>query len=224
MKQTPLAVPIERNHITLIDFEDSFTYNIVAELFKLGENVRVVPYRDAAKFFEKFSIKKKHVIVYGPGPGHPLDYALLFPFIKKLFNVPQIFHLGICLGHQILWHIRGIPTKRSNCPMHGQRVLFTIPSWSSYFSQMNFGRKVKVQRYNSLSLDFHPEKKNLDQRKQLGEEFVFFNNECQSGRFPQGLTYQFHPESIGTSYPKIFFDPILKFLYNEIDGKNFVAN
>jgi anthranilate/para-aminobenzoate synthase component II len=33
-----------------------------------------------------------------------------------------------------------------------------------------------------------------------------------AGRFERGLTYQFHPESIGTDNPELFFEPLKKIL------------
>lgn len=209
--------------ISLIDFADSFTYNIAAEFFRWGEKVQVIPWREAPALLEALLQEKgpqRKMIVYGPGPGSPGDYSSLFPFIRDIFSREHLIQVGICLGHQMLWEIRGIPCKRSAHPLHGQNVLFPVPSWKDFFQESWVGKKILVQRYNSLALDLSP-----GQRRGPGEDFVFGEDgECLAGRFPRGLTFQFHPESIGTSFPKVFFDPLIKFLYNEGDGKDFFTD
>ena len=185
----------------LLDFNDSFTYNIASELYDLGISTEVVAKNDILeKLSETIFSKKKTVIVYGPGPGHPDEYKIFFPLIKQALKNPNLYHLGICLGHQILWRVMGREVIPSKKPVHGQKIDFRVPSWSE-FKRSFWGQKIAVQRYNSLIV------------KGDGEDFFKdFEGEVMAGRFEHGLSFQFHPESIGTANPKVFFESIKNFL------------
>ncbi|MBF0313312.1 MAG: aminodeoxychorismate/anthranilate synthase component II [Oligoflexia bacterium] len=189
----------------LFDFEDSFTYNIVSELQAVGGKVHVVSPDQAKAYLQKLKSDAKDLdlnnttaLVYGPGPGHPDQYAFLYPHIEALFGLPQFVHFGICLGHQIFWRIMGYPVERSRMPLHGQQVPFSIPRWRKVFLPQEMGRQVMVQRYNSLAVKVSGG--NYPRSMVVNEE-----EECIASLFKWGVSYQFHPESVGTTHVKIFF-------------------
>jgi anthranilate synthase component 2 len=197
--------------IYLLDFEDSFTYNIVAVLREEGLFPEVIPFAEVSEFLESFWPMEKTIVIYGPGPGAPTDHRDLYPKIAKLLQHPLVFHLGICLGHQLLWNLMGVKIDRIP-PVHGQAVTLNIPPWGGYFEQKDWGRRTWVQRYNSLALsgvDPNDRRFIFDQKREV----------VLAGRFERGLTYQFHPESVGTSDPHIFFGHCHRFLYNDSYGK-----
>ncbi|MBF0299421.1 MAG: aminodeoxychorismate/anthranilate synthase component II [Oligoflexia bacterium] len=215
--------------IVILDFEDSFTYNIFSTLVQMGiaeNNIEVIPYKNVLAFLKNCNLVKANtqedennerlVLIYGPGPGHPSDYQHLYGEIKRLLLNRSIFHLGICLGHQILWNIIGFEVKRSDKPLHGQVTPFCIPHWSGIFPQKFWSKQIEVQCYNSLVVDTFsfiqkfPAIKKFDLVLQCLENQRSFN--CMAGRFERGVTYQFHPESIATSERFLFFKGILKFL------------
>jgi len=137
-----------------LDFEDSFSYNVIQELIECGLEVDVI------KWFEFNGSSRHDLLVLGPGPGHPDDYKLIFELIEKwLHSNKKIF--AICLGHQIISRILGFEVSKSKFPTHGQKV--------------------------QLELD----------------EF------WQNSRSSLFLSYQFHPESMGTKCRRAFFRPIL---------------
>ncbi len=190
-----------KREVYLFDFNDSFTYNVASELYEIGYKAQVItPQNMGAKLQEIAMSRKKCVIVYGPGPGHPDEYSSLFPLILKALTNPYIYHFGVCLGHQLIWRARGWEVIPSGMPVHGQKFDFKVPSWDEF--EANFrGREIPVQRYNSLVV------------KGNGEEFfALYKGEVMAARFERGISYQFHPESIGTANPKIFFAPIKQFL------------
>lgn len=191
-----------KEEVIIVDFFDSFTYNIASEVFRLGLSVTVE--RNAIAVLKKLEkIEKKKVLILGPGPGHPDDYKNLFPLIEKLFDNKYLNFLGICLGHQIIWRIKGEEVCKSIRPIHGMAVPFKIPPWEDYFNRPDFGLETMVQRYNSLVV-----KSSEKNRK----NFSFSSGEVMAGKFERGLTYQFHPESIGTLNSNIFFEPLKKIL------------
>ena len=94
--------------------------------------------------------------------------------------------MGICLGHQILGLIDGFVVKESITPTHGGQV-------SIIFENQN----VLVQRYNSLSI--------FESNESV--------NEIYSRQWPRGVSYQFHPESVGTENQALFFKDLVNFIY-----------
>lgn len=177
---------------TFIDFEDSFSFNVVQELTLVGFSVEVINWKD----FEINPINKT-LLVLGPGPGQPEDYQSLFPLLKDWLKWEKPF-FGICLGHQIFWHLQGKEVKRSEKPIHGQRVeLFLDEDWKSW---LGIYKRVFVQRYNSLAVPFG-----------AAEGVPYLINFIQDQeilmtRSPHLITYQFHPESVGTTFRTEFMN------------------
>ena len=180
----------------LVDFEDSFTYNIAQYLDHYRIPYRVVQWQN---------YRDRHcetLIILGPGPGVVFDYR---KFLEQV-NCTRNFYFGICLGHQLLGVLHGFELYRHR-PMHGQVVSTKIPHWGC-FPQSTWGRPALVQRYNSWSL-----------RKGSGQVQGVLSSD---GMFLFGhhfLSYQFHPESIGTSCPHLFFESAFKLAYNKYYGR-----
>lgn len=191
-----------KEDVIILDFFDSFTYNIANEVSQLGMTVTVE--QNSLNAWEKIQkLRKRKIIVLGPGPGHPDDYREFFPLIEKSFQNKNLYFLGICLGHQVIWRIKGEKVLKSKNPIHGRAVPFKIPSWADYFEKSDWGHQTLVQRYNSLVV--------VPSEISKGN-FSFSQGEVMAGKFERGLTYQFHPESVGTLNPSIFFEPLKKIL------------
>lgn len=175
-----------------LDFEDSFTFNVVQELNEAGLKVEVINWNDFT------SEESADLLVLGPGPGHPEEYNLIFPFIESWLKQGRTI-FGVCLGHQILWHLRGKKVVRCQRPLHGQKVLLNLDtSWQKWLDEKG---ELWVQRYNSLAV---PAESHLP-----GQNF------CQDGevlisRDSQTISYQFHPESLGTNCRSAFFQTVLR--------------
>jgi len=178
-----------------IDFDDSFSYNIIQELMELGIKVKAIHWKD----FE--SRPTEDLLVLGPGPGHPDDYQNIYPLVQEWLDQKRPF-FGVCLGHQIFWRLQGEEIIRSKTPLHGQKILLNLDKmWRSW---LNLSGKVFVQRYNSLCV---PAQATL--RNPYIENFIQ-DDEVLISKGSHFITYQFHPESLGTSYRKSFFMPILR--------------
>ncbi len=178
--------------ILLIDNFDSFTFNLVQVLQKLGADPAV--FRNNQK--EMFSALEQNpvAVVISPGPGRPENSGLCLEFLKRLD--PKIPVLGVCLGHQVLGYYTGARVEVAGRIMHGktsqvhhqQKGLFEgIPS------------PFEACRYHSLLVS--PAENNAfrvtartEQEEIMGLEFL--------DRPWMGV--QFHPESIFTPWgPKI---------------------
>ncbi len=119
--------------------------------------------------------------------------------------------MGICLGHQLIFHAKGSKIEKSQRPLHGQSELITIPHWSQTFTEKDFSQVMEVQRYNSLCVKNYNFEAQVVRNK--SEEVVMAMG-------PGFFSCQFHPESIGTSCPKSFFHSLVNYLYNKKDGSN----
>jgi anthranilate/para-aminobenzoate synthase component II len=218
--------------ILILDFQDSFTYNVACEIYPFFPLVQVIHFHAIFSTLEQL-VEKKHlektVLIYGPGPGHPDDYAFLYPVIKKLLDRPMIFHMGICLGHQLLWLLKGFEIKKRKSPRHGVQISLLFPQWFTC-SQIT---PQKVQTYNSLTVEIAEDKKWMIRKKNhlyseyqsthTQEDLWFFKDECWMGRFSQGITYQFHPESLATEENEVFFRPLKTFLGLDFSKGDFRA-
>jgi anthranilate/para-aminobenzoate synthase component II len=181
--------------ILFLDFEDSFTYNVVQSFEQLEVYVDVISWSDFNSNFDH------DLLVLGPGPGHPNDYLSIFPEIKNWLNQGKKL-FGLCLGHQIFWQIHGLIIEKSSFPLHGQAIRLELnQDWENWLG-FEPHHEVFVQRYNSLAVRGESElTKNFIQE---GEILISYNNQI--------ITYQFHPESIGTTCPDVFFSTVGRYL------------
>ncbi len=202
-----LTKSMESIKVLLIDFDDSFTYNIASELYRLGITVDIIPFHKIEKPIDYFVVSNNYnAIILGPGPGHPNDYFETTEFIDNLI-LEDIYIFGICLGHQLISKHFGFNIRKSAKAMHGEAE-------DVYFPRSFFGEELSasVQRYNSLAV--------VDEIGQGKEGMSLVENkytEVVAIRGKNILSYQFHPESVGTSCRKRLFQPFVDFLYNSID-------
>jgi anthranilate/para-aminobenzoate synthase component II len=183
---------LNNTKIFVIDFEDSFTFNIASELYKHEKNIEVISHTDffSNEFFNLIiGIKQNRIaVILGPGPGHPNTFSNYFDKIRILKTKKNIFILGICLGHQIISLINGFKVRPSIKPLHGNQVKIDFNS-----------KNILVQRYNSLSVYANDSS----------------SEELMVNKWDRGISYQFHPESVGTHNSRIFFNDLLDFVHSK---------
>jgi len=189
------------NRGLFIDFNDSFSYNILSEFYLLDEKLDIINIDQLNDSYMSYCF-----YVFGPGPGHVADYKQYFKFIQKIINKPSP-KLFICLGHQIFWYLKGAKIIESVNIKHGQ----TEDLFLSKNLQKKLGfslNELKVQRYNSLSVKLS----NLN----IDNNTMAFNSdqELMLALGKDYLSYQFHPESIGTIFRSQYFRYFIKnYLY-----------
>lgn len=199
--------------IYLCDFNDSFTYNIYSTLEKIKAHhefeIEVISTARTLVFLQTIaSESSKCAVILGPGPGHPKEYSQLHLPISKIIENPNIFVLGICLGHQLILSTYGLECTHCIKPIHGSVAHYTIEN--SLSRKARLPQKLSVQRYNSLAI-----KENQTLVKKLKDEgwsFHIDKSEIIICYFNNTLSFQFHPESIGTTCPEKFFTLMLEFL------------
>jgi anthranilate synthase component II len=102
--------------ITLIDNYDSFTWNLVHCLGRLGANVTV--HRNDKVSVAEIMGKAPDAIVLSPGPCRPQDAGICLELIRAAAATVPIF--GVCLGHQALGEAFGGEIVRAPIPVHGK--------------------------------------------------------------------------------------------------------
>lgn len=131
--------------ILMIDNYDSFTYNLVHYMEDNPYDVEILI--KTPNELNEISIEEEEIIgmVISPGPSHPRDRQDVMDFVKEHWSRVPIF--GICLGHQMLWHMAGGEVIRGERPIHGHTYEI---SHSGNFIFEGVRDPLTVTRYHSL--------------------------------------------------------------------------
>ncbi|EKE70945.1 anthranilate synthase component II [Gallaecimonas xiamenensis] len=173
--------------IVLLDNLDSFTYNLVDDCRRLGEEV--VVYRNtvsADTVLGKLAANPGAVLLLSPGPGNPGQAGNLLAVLKQALGRYPV--LGICLGHQALVEVCGGSLKRSPLPRHGKAFRLAIAQHALF---AGMGDAPMVGRYHSLVADQVPA---CLQVLAESEQQVM----AVSHQSAPAIGLQFHPESLLT--------------------------
>lgn len=168
--------------IFVLDNYDSFTYNLVQLLGKLGAEVAVS--RNDQVSVSDVLDQGPAGIVISPGPGRPETAGISVALVLAA-TVPV---LGVCLGHQALGLAFGGRVVRAPEPMHGKISPISHDGLGVF---VNLPQPFSATRYHSLAVDEATLPKEL----------------CVTARSPDGVIMglrhrtrplegvQFHPES-----------------------------
>lgn len=178
--------------VVLIDFYDSFTYNILDYLRQCYDKCEL--YRCSE--VDKNSIHHAKGIVLSPGPGKPQDYPLINEVIEFCIQNKTPL-LGVCLGHQGIGTYFGGQLQKASKPVHGKTSLITHNEHAMY---SGIPKKINVARYHSLILN----KINNNAVEVTATTANGVNMSLAHKELPiWGV--QYHPEAIQTEYGlKIF--------------------
>ncbi len=178
--------------ILLIDNFDSFTFNLVQVLQKLGADL-VVFRNNQKEMFDALEQNPEAVLI-SPGPGRPENAGLCLELLKRLD--PKVPVLGVCLGHQILGHYTGARVEVAGRIMHGKTSLVHHQQNGLFEGIPN---PFEACRYHSLLVSAADDNvfritARTEEEEIMGIEF----------RDRPWMGVQFHPESILTPWgPKI---------------------
>ena len=103
--------------IFLVDNYDSFTWNLVQAVGKLGYAVEVA--RNDRFDPEEAASRRPEAVIVSPGPGRPENAgrSLAMISIAEREGIPV---LGVCLGHQAIAALHGGRVDRAPAPRHGK--------------------------------------------------------------------------------------------------------
>ena len=133
-------------HILVFDNYDSFTYNLVHAIKKLGYDDVEVHRNDQITLEE---IERFDKIILSPGPGLPHESGILLDVIRTYYPTKSI--LGVCLGHQAIAEAFG--GKLINLPevFHGVSTKIHVIDDDILFYDML--STLEVGRYHSWVVD-----------------------------------------------------------------------
>ena len=204
----------------IIDNYDSYTYNLFQLIGKVSGIEPLVIKNDEMTYEEVLNLDFDNVIL-SPGPGSPekeKDFGVCKDIIEKL-DKPI---LGICLGHQGIYHYNGGKVLRAKEPMHG-RLSQVIHNGKNLFKGIK--NNFVVTRYHSLTCqDKELENINIDARTEDGVVMAI------SHKTKPIYGLQFHPESIASECGEKLIENFINIckdfykedkLYYEIIDKSF---
>ncbi len=187
--------------ILVIDNYDSFTYNVVQALQRLGdEEVRVVRSKEIT--VSEIEAMNPSRLVISPGPGTPSEAGVSIEAIRYFAGKLPI--LGVCLGHQAIGEAFGAKIVQAKYIRHGVveemdtdgRGLFRI-----------MGKKGKFTRYHSLAIDEATLSPDFEVTARAADgEIMGIRHKtfCIEG-------VQFHPESIASTNGDDIFRAFLSY-------------
>ncbi len=190
--------------ILVIDNYDSFTFNLVDQLRRLGSplNLSVETYRNDEITVSDAIKAAKTGLVISPGPGGPQDSGISLELLSRIPNHLPV--LGVCLGHQVLAEFYGASVVRAFKPIHGESEFITHSGQGLFF---DLSQPIEVARYHSLvvaphSLPLSPLR--VHATSSIGEIMAI-----EHTSLPR-WGVQFHPESFLTKHGDHLINNFLK--------------
>jgi para-aminobenzoate synthetase component 2 len=188
--------------ILIIDNYDSFTYNLVQYLGKLGANL-IVRRNDAIDGVGARDLDPDAIII-SPGPCTPAEAGISVTLLREFAG--KLPMLGVCLGHQCIGVAFGGRVARAGRIMHG-KTSPVIHDGKALFRGLS--NPFEAMRYHSLLVETSPLPACLEVSARTAEGEIMG---LRHREYPiEGV--QFHPESIGTPEGKAL-------LQNFLDGLN----
>jgi phenazine biosynthesis protein phzE len=166
--------------VLVIDAEDTFTTMLGLELGSLGTTVTI------RRFDEPYDVDAYDLTVVGPGPGNPAERD--HPKIRELRKLTRYLlgerlpFLSVCLGHQVLSDLIGLPIVRRPVPNQGTQKEINL-----------FGWPYRVGFYNTYASSVA---KGLPEGVRAAADPR--TGEIHALRGPNFRSMQFHPESVLT--------------------------
>ena len=191
--------------IVMIDNYDSFTYNLVDQFRQL--ECEVIVFRNDTPLHAIFTParlkNRKTVIVISPGPGNPQSAGFSLEIIKTYGGVLPI--LGICLGHQAIVEAFGGTVGKAQAIVHGKADSIFFENHSVF---AGLESPLRAARYHSLAATSLPN--SLQIIAKSDQEIMGIHHQDQ-----KILGFQFHPESLLTTYGSRLLKNALDWLCQE---------
>jgi anthranilate synthase component 2 len=171
--------------VVLVDFYDSFTFNLVHYLEQLDAEVTVIRH----DYLNLAEINSYDAIVLSPGPGLPNEKVNLQALLQEFVGVKPI--LGVCLGMQALAEHIGGTLVNQEWVKHGVQESMHVSDHSGLFEGLPSDYLVGL--YHSWKVVDVPESWQTSHLE---------NGVLMSLEVPDQQLYavQFHPESILTEH------------------------
>ncbi|KAA5544804.1 anthranilate synthase component II [Adhaeribacter rhizoryzae] len=177
--------------ILVLDNYDSFTYNLVQLIKKLGYGSKMDVYRNDK--IELNAVEEYDNILLSPGPGVPAEAGIMPELIKRYAPTKKIF--GVCLGHQAIAEAFGGSLLNLPEPVHGVATPIRVSSNNEPIFR-GLPHEFKAARYHSWVVvpKSMPHELEVTAVDNEGQIMALRHREYNV----KGV--QFHPESILTEH------------------------
>lgn len=195
---------MSRKPLLIIDFYDSFTYNLVHYFEEFYPNVEV-------EFYDKIIVEnliRNCAVILSPGPGKPEHKKNLNSILNYLYS-NQIPTLGICLGFQAIAQYMGSELRNLSDVNHGKSKKMLIQNPNSILFK-NLPPSFLVGLYHSWEVKFMNE--NLISA--VLEDGTVMSAEYIHQKF---FGVQFHPESVLTENGKQILSNFIDFALRSLN-------
>ncbi|MFI7235228.1 anthranilate synthase family protein [Streptomyces cyaneofuscatus] len=185
--------------VLVIDAEDTFTSMIAHQVRSLGCEVTV------RRFDEPYDIDGYDLLIMGPGPGDPRE--INHPKIAHLrAAVAQVLierrpFLAVCLSHQVLSTLLGLPLVRRLVPNQGAQHEIDL-----------FGRRERVGFYNAYAARAEQDSFEHPVHGRIEVSRSSSTGEVHALRAERFASMQFHAESVLTQNGLRIFGTLLESL------------
>jgi anthranilate synthase/aminodeoxychorismate synthase-like glutamine amidotransferase len=173
-------------NILLIDNLDSFSFNLVEAVERLGARVRVVRNTISAGAALEEAEQNDAMILLSPGPGRPEDAGCCIELIAAAKG--RVPLLGVCLGHQAIVLEAGGEVGSAPEPVHGKASLLAHDGTGPF---EGLDGPIRIGRYHSLCTRRIPNRFTIHAEIDGMAMAISDSDAMQTG-------LQFHPESILT--------------------------
>lgn len=185
-------------NVLMVDNHDSFTFNIVEALERLGANVRTVRNEIAAAEAFELALASDALILISPGPGRPEDAGCSMELISIAKGEVPLF--GVCLGHQAMVLEGGGEVVRASEVVHGKASLLEHDGRGLFTGLPN---PIRIGRYHSLCTPNPPSRFHVH---------AAIDDMAMAISDPEAkqIGVQFHPESVLTPIGQKMLENVLE--------------
>ena len=185
-------------NVLMVDNHDSFTFNIVEALERLGASVRTVRNEIAAEDALAQARRSEAMILISPGPGRPEDAGCCVELIRLAKGDVPLF--GVCLGQQAMVLEAGGEVVRANEAVHGKSSQLEHDGDGPFAGLPN---PIKIGRYHSLGTPNPPSRFRV-------HATIDGMAMAISDATAKQVGVQFHPESVLTPTGQRMLENVLK--------------
>jgi anthranilate synthase component 2 len=172
--------------VFMLDNYDSFTWNVVQLLGRIGAEVTVA--RNDEITVDEVRALAPEAIVISPGPSRPEKAGISVDLVRELGPTTPL--LGVCLGHQAIGVAYGAEVIRVP-PVHGKSAEVHHTKAGSFAALPS---PISAARYHSLAIDRATLPPELEVTAWSDDGVVM----AVRHRTHPVEGFQFHPESILT--------------------------
>ena len=186
-----------RRNVLMVDNHDSFTFNIVEALERLGASVTTVRNEIDAETAFAEARNNDALILISPGPGRPEDAGCCLDLIRLAKGRLPLF--GVCLGQQAMVQEAGGEVVRAPLAVHGKASLLDHDGTGPLAGVPS---PFRIGRYHSLCTPNPPSRFRIH---------ASLDGMAMAISDPEALQVgvQFHPESVLTPAGQIILANVL---------------